>query len=257
MSGVIKKNGRHISTLDEWPKPKRGYQWKEGRSAKESALAWLTFRPSVPSEIAETLSSHPDFGPLRDWCAEPEARVSFDRFRGEPSNLDVLLVGQDQNGLVVIAVEAKADEPFDQTVREKLSSACARLKRNPRSKGVARIEQLLDALFGATTAQTDILDLRYQLMTATAAAMAEAERRSTQRAVIMIHEFATSATSDTKRASNARDLNQFVVRISGRHDPLMPGMMQGPFKVPGTPIVEAEISLYFGKAVVDKRESKQ
>ena len=257
MYGVIKTNGRRISTFEEWPKPKRRDQWKDERSAKESAQAWLASVPSIPSEIIETLSSHHDFGPLSDWCAEPEARVPFDRFRGEPANLDVLLVGQDQNGHIVVAVEAKADEPFSQTVRETLSSARSRLKNNPASKGVARIEQLLNALFGATTTQTDILDLRYQLMTATAAVMAEAQRLSIQRAVVMIHEFITSATSDTKRASNARDLNQFVARVSGRHDPLTSGMLQGPFNVPGAPIVEAEISLYFGKAVIDKRGIEQ
>ena len=249
MGGFIEKNGRRLSTLDEWrvhAPPKSKVHWKDGRSAMESARSWLAAAPSIPAEIAKTLDSHHDIGTLCDWRAEPEARVRFDKFRGEPSNLDVLLVGRDENGPIVVAVEAKADEPFGQTVRETLSSARSRLKANPRSKGVERVERLLAALFGATTDQTDILDLRYQLMTATAAAMAEAERQSAQRAVVMIHEFVTPLTTDTK---HARDLDQFVAKISGQHDPLESGTLQGPFKVPGKP----EISLYFGKAVVDKR----
>ena len=70
----------------------------------------------------------------------------------------------------------------------------------------------------------------------------------------MIHEFVTPLTTYEKRSANARDLNNFVAMISGRSDvPLMPGTLQGPFKVSGKPIVEAEISLYFGKAVENKQ----
>ena len=217
----------------------------------ESAKSWLVAAPSIPAEIAQTLSSHPDIWPICDWCAEPEAKVRFDKFPGEPANVDVLLVGRDKNGPIVVPVEAKADEPFGQTVGETLSAARSRLKRNPRSKGVARIEQLLEALFGATTSQCDILDLRYQLLTLTAAAMAEAERQSAQRAVVMIHEFVTPLTNKAKRASNAHDLDQFVAKISRQPGTtLKPGALQGPFTVPGKPIVKANISLYFGKAVV-------
>ena len=255
MGGFIEKNGRRLSTLDEWrvhAPPKSKVHWKDGRSAKESAKSWLAAAPSIPAEIANTLFSHRAIGTLCDWRAEPEARVSFDDFDG-PANIDVLLAGRDENGPIVVAVEAKADESFGQTVEKTLSAARSRLKNNSDSKGVARIEQLLAAIFGATTDQTDILELRYQLLTVTAAAMAEAERRSAQRAVVMIHEFVTPLTTDRKRSSNAGDLEQFVARISGRHDPLESGTLLGPFKVPGKPIVNADISLYFGKAVETKQ----
>ena len=55
------------------------------------------------------LHSCNDIGSLRDWCADPEAKVRIDEFRGPP-NIDVLLTGCDDNGPVVAAVEAKADE---------------------------------------------------------------------------------------------------------------------------------------------------
>ena len=270
MYGVIEKKGVRISTLKEWrdhAPPKNKIHWKDGRSAKESAKSWLAAAPLIPDEIADTLSSHHDIGTLCDWRAEPEARVRFDKFRGQPSNIDVLLTGRDETGPIVVVVEAKADESFGQTVEKTLSAARLRLKPSlaairsyggiarpvPPSKGVERIERLLAALFGATTDQPDILNLRYQLLTVTAAAMAEAERQSAQRAVVMIHEFITCCTTDTKHDSNARDLDQFVTRISGRQDPLKSGTLLGPFKVPGKPIVETEISLYFGKAVENKR----
>ena len=254
--GVIEKNGQRLSTLDAWfdhAPPKEGRRhWKDGRSAKESAKSWLTAAPVLPAEIAATLSSHPDIGTLGDWRAEPEAEVPIDEFYGPP-NVDVLLVGRDRSGSVVVAVDAKADEPFGGTVDETLRAARSRLDRNPRSKGVARVERLLAALLGTTMNDRDVLELRYQLLTVTAAAMAEAERRSAQRAVVMVHEFATPLTNDEKRTSNARDLNRFVARIAGRRGRLEPGRLGGPFKVPGKPVVNAGISLYFGRAVVDKR----
>ncbi len=256
-TGVVEKDGQRLSTLGAWfdHAPPRGGRrhWKDGRSAKESAKSWIEAAPALPAEIAATLSSHPDIGALYDWRAEPEARVRIDEFRGEPPNVDVLLVGRDRNGPVVVAVEAKADEPFGGTVGETLEDARLRLDRNPRSKGVARIERLLAALFGTTLNDRDVPELRYQLLTVTAAAMAEAERRSAQRAVVMVHEIATPLTTDEKRASNARDLDRFVARFARRRGRLEPGKLAGPFEVPGKPIVDAEISLYFGKAVVDER----
>ena len=255
--GVVEKKGRRLSTLDAWfdrAGPKGGdLHWKDGRSAKESAKSWLAAAPALPAEIAATLSSHRDIGTLCDWRAEPEAQVRIDEFRGEPPNVDVLLVGSDRSGPLVVAVEAKADEPFGATVGENLRDARLRLHRNPRSRGVARIERLLAALFDTTTNDRDALELRYQLLTVTAAAMAEAGRRSAQRAVVMVHEFATSLTTDDRRASNAHDLDRFVARLAGRRSPVEPGALLGPFRVPGKPIVDAPIALYFGKAVAGER----
>lgn len=255
--GVVEKNGQRLSTLEQWfdlAGPKGGdLHWKEGRSAKESAKSWLAAAPDLPAEIAATLSSHPDIGTLGAWRAEPEKRVPIDDFRGEPPNIDVLLVGSDPNGPVVVAVEAKADEPFGETVDETLEDARTRLDGNPRSKGVARIERLLAALFGKTTNDRDVLELRYQLLTVTAAAMIEAERQSARRAVVMVHEFATDRTTDEKRTSNSRDLERFVARLSRGRDGLEPGKLAGPYGVPGEPIVDGPISLYFGKAVVNRR----
>ena len=251
--GVIEKNGQRLSTLDAWyrhaPPKKKDEHWKDEHSAKESAKSWLCAAPALPEEIAATLSSHRDVGTLRDdWRAEPEARVRIDCFRGEPPNVDVLLVGSDRNGPVVVAVEAKADELFDRTVRQKLDDARSR----PHSKGVERIERLLAALFGTTTDDRDALELRYQLLTVTAAAMVAAKKESGRRAVVLVHEFATPRTSDR----NARDLDRFVARIAGRagwRGPLEPGTLAGPFRVPGEPVADADISLYFGKAVADRR----
>lgn len=257
--GVIEKKGQRLSTLGAWraiaPPKGKNKHWKDGRSAKESAKSWIAAQPALPEEIAATLASHRDIGTLSDWRAKPEARVRIDEFRGEPPNVDVLLFGLDRNGPLVVAVEAKADECFGRTVEKTLKAARSQFDRNSQSKGVERIKRLLAGLFGTTLDDGDVLELRYQLLTVTAAAMATAQRRLAQRAVVMVHEFATDCTTDEKRTSNARDLDRFVTRIAGRRSPVEPGTLLGPFKVPGEPIVEARISLYFGKAVVDQRRS--
>jgi hypothetical protein len=88
MAGMIKKNGRTLTSMEDWliyAGPKSKIQWKDDRSAKESARAWVTAAPSIPSEIESTLCSHADIDAFHEWRAEPEAQVRFDLFRGEPS----------------------------------------------------------------------------------------------------------------------------------------------------------------------------
>ena len=124
-SGVIVKDRRRLTTLAEWHShapPKRKMHWKDGRSAKENARLWLGWAPDLPPGIADVLRATGSIGTLRSWSAEPEARVSFDAFRG-PANLDVLVQAQDETGPVVIGVEAKADETFGSTVGQTLLEA--------------------------------------------------------------------------------------------------------------------------------------
>lgn len=242
--GIIRKDSRSLSTLSEWyrhapPKGGAGH-WRDGRSAKECARAWIDAAPDLPSGISDVLHSCNDIGPLHDWCAEPEARVQFDNFGRGPANIDVLLTGYDQHGPVVVAIEAKADEPFGETVETTLSKARTRLKDKPRSKGVERIQQLA-GLFRLTLKQPDVLELRYQLMTITAAALAKAEKRKTRRAIVMIHEFVTCCTNDKKQARNSRDLDCFLETVFSWRTPLQCGKLAGPFTISHKPI------LYFGK----------
>src|ERR1700722_1137661 len=112
-SRLITKNGITILSLDDWRRlapPKRDYQWKDKFSAKETARAWLAASPNLTPEIATLLEVHSAFGPPESWCAEPEARIRFDAFSGEPRNTDLLMQVKDRHGNCVIAVEAKAQE---------------------------------------------------------------------------------------------------------------------------------------------------
>ena len=259
---MLGKGGESISCLETWLRlagPKTMKQWKDGRSAKESARAWLERAPDcVPAEIEQALSAHPDFGTiLPGWSAEPEARVAFDSFGGEPSNLDVLLTAADEEGQLVIAVEAKADEPFGHTVEKTLCQARKRKAENPTSRGVDRVEQLAESILGVPGHRLpEVGKLRYQLLTASAAALAEAQRRYARRAVVVIHEFKTGRTTDQRHLENEEDLNAFVRRLSdGAVTTVAEGTVRGPFELPGHPLIGSPIRFYIGKAVRDLRSS--
>ena len=241
-NGVIEKDGRRLSTLEEWRShapPKGKTHWKDGRSAKENARLWLGAAPDLPSGIAELLRASGSVGTLRSWSAEPEARVSFDAL-GEPANLDVLVQAEDKNGPIVIGVEAKADEPFGSTVEKTLVAAQKRLAGNSRSKGVERILGLATT-FGLNLDRPEVLELRYQLLTLTAATIAEAHRQSAQRAVVIVHEFVSSLTKARYRARNTRDLGRFLESAFGHTGSVGPGTIAGPFRIDGLG------ALYFGK----------
>jgi hypothetical protein len=92
--------------------------------------------------------------------------------------------------------------------------------------------------------------LRYQLLTACAGALAEAQRRQLARAVMLVHEFITPATSDVNHTRNTSDLQAFLHRISGSADVrIHDGRLQGPFAFAHYPDVE----LFLGKVTRNLR----
>lgn len=250
---TIAKDGQPIFDLSDWSKrasPKSSDQWREDRSAMEAARSWLAASPELPAEISALLASHSAFGIVNQWEAEPEARLSFDDFPGEPRNTDLAVYARDQFGDFVLAVEAKADEPFGETLADTLATAVDRKIENPRSNGVARVEHLAVALLGPRLKGEPALGkLRYQLLTATAGALRAGETRGATRVVLLVQEFWTRLTTDAKHAANAGDLNRFVSRLShGNVSVVEPGVLYGPFAVPGAPLFTAPPSLFIGKA---------
>ena len=243
-AGTIHKGNRPLTTIDQWRRScfdgaKRGH-WKDERSAKENARAWLDAAPGLQPEIAQVLAACRDIGALRQWWAEPEARITIDRFSGPP-NIDLLVVAEDDHGPVVIAIEAKADEAFGDKLCDKYKRACAERVSNPRSMAGARIEALLDQ-FALDIEQPRVLKLRYQLLTATAAVLAEAKRRTSARAVLIVHEFVSPSTLPGRCEGNAADLDHFLATVFDRECHLAPGDIAGPNFVQGAP------TLYVGKA---------
>ena len=255
---TIRKNGRTITTLEQWAEyagPKRAGQWKDDRSAKEAARCWLAVAsPAMPTEIERLLAGHPAFGAIRSWNAEPELRLPFDDFPGEPRNTDLLVHAQDVHGEILLAIEAKADEPFGASVASTVSAARKRRVKNPRSNGIARVETLVKAIVGATDWEDPRVQLiRYQLLTAAAGAVKVAESRHIKRVVLLIQEFKSSLTNDKKHAANMRTLEQFLLALSGG---LITSVevekLYGPFSFGGSSGSERP-ALYIGKVIRNLR----
>lgn len=250
---AITKKGTTITSLHEWETqagPKKKNQWAEGRSAMESARAWLKGEgKEIPPEILSALAGHRNFGPIQSWQAEPEAKLWFDNFAGEPRNTDLVVYVKDSHGWFLIAIEAKADETFGETISETFSAALERYLKNNRSNGITRIKQLSKAMLGLRKkGEPKVGEIRYQLLTACAGALCEAERRGFSRAILLVHEFVTSKTNDDKHLQSAQDLDKFVERISeGLVTSVQTGRIYGPFVVPGVPLLATKVELFIGK----------
>ncbi|MCA2991695.1 hypothetical protein [Gemmatimonas sp.] len=249
----IFKGDSPIVTLEQWfelagPKGK-DVQWVDGRSAKECARAWLEELDTVPPEISQLLQQL-DGGPLVVERVEPEALLTFDG-HGGPRCADIAMWATNTRGPVAITVEAKADESFDRLLPEVLVAGLERRLKLPASGAFARATELVQALFGSRGKGEPRLDqMRYQLMTAVAGTLAMAQRHNASRAVVIIHEFHSTQTSRTKLQANARDLDVFVNRLSrGAVTAVEPGVLHGPFTVPGAPLFAKPASLYVGKAI--------
>ena len=253
---MIRKHGRIVDSIELWQElasPKSSIQWKDGRSAKECARAWLGDAGSggaIPPEIVQVLLSTGHFSGITHWEAEPESLVPFDEFSG-PANIDVLVTGSDGQGAFAMAIEAKADEPFGPLLGDAFAAALERKLASPTSKGVARLEQLAASILPPANGKiARAQHIRYQLLTATAAALTKAKAIGAARAVVMIHEFQTSATDAERLGDNRRDLLRFLQRLGfvDSTDALT-GKLLGPVQVRGGAGFADPPALFFGKAV--------
>jgi hypothetical protein len=253
----IFKGDRTISSLKDWEThagPKRGMQWKAGRSAMELARAWFPIdgSPTVPTELAMLLASRPEFAGIQLVEGCPEMQVPLDELPGETRNADLVLLGQGGGGAVAISVEAKADEPFGDLIGQVLARAEATAARGERTNTAARVEGLVEALFGD---RTDALpwakELRYQLLHGIAAALIHAKAKRADAALFLVHEFRGEGFDMRKAERNSADLETFVRRLPGGGAPedIGTGKVVGPFRVPGGGKVPGGIPLYVGKVV--------
>lgn len=258
----IEKNGTKIQTVDDWKQsapPKSGDEhWTDGRSAKECARAWVEALPEAPREVMDLLAGSGRFPEFVLETAEPEALLHFDNYAG-PRNADIAVWACDKDGPIAITVEAKADESFDLPVGEVFSDSLETRMEKPSSNRIWRIVSLAETLFGSRgRGGPKIVDLRYQLLTAAAGTLAHAQTTNATRAVLLIHEFVSTATSQRKLDQNSVDLNAFVERLSaGATKRVSPGELYGPYRIGGTPLFPDPPELFIGKAVCHLGEPKE
>jgi len=158
---------------------KPSLHWKKSYSAMTAAACWEGAGGKLPVEVRQILdaSGREDLADLKLLAAIPEWEVELPG--GErPSHTDVLALARNANGLVVLAVETKVDEPFGPTLGE---------KRAEQSSGQAeRIDYLHTALRLEKTLKDEI---RYQLLHRTVSALRTAQDFHAHSAVMLVHSF--------------------------------------------------------------------
>lgn len=232
-----------IHSLNEWlqyaPPAKGENHWKDGRSAKELAKAWMTNNgPKMPSDLSDLLLSLPDTLSFQPEWAVPEYETKLDEFRGTGRNHDMIIVGDVNGKKTVISVEAKVDESFGDIVNDYVARS---VKANPRSKILDRIKQLSKAIFGTK----DVGSLRYQLIHAVAGTLIEAKNQKAAQAIFIIHEFVPFGKSSKKAKQNEESFQSFVMKLTG--NPINTRQLIGPLYIPGGEFVPKDIPLYIGK----------
>jgi hypothetical protein len=268
----LHKHEHPITCLADWQQhagPKTADQWREGRSAFELAYAWCgTGAPAMPEQVLKLLESRSETRGMVVRDALPEHQIRFDSHGGEPRNADLAFTGMTSTSKIAVTVEAKADEPFGDTVSRTIEKALERSIGNPRSRGVRRVEDLVRALVPAyEDGLPRVESLRYQLLTATAGTLAYAALEEATFGVLLVHEFRTRKTNDTYHARNADDYRLFLRRLSAaRATPSTPSAdsdghdgdgvnaLTGPFTFPASPAF-AGIGLFVGKISTDRRQS--
>jgi hypothetical protein len=213
---IIGKKGQRIRTLAEWESfaapAGRSKQWKDCRSAKEVARAWVgSSRPSAPKDFVSLLDSEPKTRAMTFGCVRPEARLRLDRRPGNTRNTDVLAYGQASGGPTVVAIEAKADESFGPRLGTAAGSG-----HSKNSKVRERVEELCKALFGQPLgSEPKLTSVRYQLVHGLIGVLNEAADSDAKQAVFVIHEIPSrNGTESYRLEANQQALEQFLAALN-------------------------------------------
>jgi hypothetical protein len=252
---VMGRDGREIRSVDEWfeiaPPVRGAYQWKDGFSAKELAKAW--FRSpgvaTVPSELTVLLETNPTTQGATITLGIAEYPTGFDSFPGGKRHHDLLAIARKDSAQIVIGIEAKAAEPLGSPVIEMYEAARTSQARGTSTNLPARIDQLLQNLFGRTLDQdVGLGSLFYQLLTAAAGTLVEAKRRGATAAALVVHELKPSRGPELMSATQSA-VAGFISALDGSH-PARPtvGVLHGPLTVPGGGLIPGGLPFFVGVA---------
>lgn len=252
----IEKAHCPIRTLEEWvlyASPKKVEHWVPGRSAYETARAWLGngSAPSLPGVIRELFDSCELTRGFEAEVVYPELKIRFDDFSGEPRNADLALVGHVGQKKVAVTIEAKADEVFSNVLAKEMDLAIRTKQRNPSSRKKDRIEGLIRGIFGLPLDRfQEVEKLRYQLFTGVAGTLTWARENDAELAVFLVHVFETGKTQQKHLDRNEADFSKFVHALDRQYPtPVKNGGLYGPYQLPGSGRYASSIPLVIGKVV--------
>ena len=154
--------------------------WREGYSAMSLATSWQG-QDGFPVRVQQLFESSaiPSVSKAEMLLGIPEHPTELPG-RGRPSYNDILVLARSTGGLICMTVEGKVRETFGGLVDEWLHRDQYKDNRRTRLSGLCELLEI-DI--------SDSLELRYQLLHRTAAALIEAERFSAETAAMLVHSF--------------------------------------------------------------------
>jgi len=235
-----------ITSLEEWftkcPPQGKEKHWVDGRSAKETAKHWLN---GIPVQLLEIVKP---FGVDLLKCS-PEFVTKFDSYTGNGRNHDLLIIAENQaKEKTVIAIESKVDESFDKNIIQYHKDIEKKKAKGENTNADKRVNELLNAILpDKENAVTDLI--RYQLLTATAGALAEAKKQNAKTAIFLVQTYVTTESNKDKLEQNQKDLNYFInILTDGKNPAINDGDLVGPINVKGNNAqIDCEINLWIGK----------
>ena len=238
-------DGPVIQSLDDWsklaPPMQKEKHWKNFRSAKELAQAWLRDGvPSMPIEYVELLRSHKDTTGFKPTVGIAEAEIKIDEFGG-PRNSDMVIIGNVREMQILLAVEAKADEEFAKPIADELKGLTA-----PSNKP-DRVRRLAAGVLNRSV-DSHVESLRYQLLHALAATAIEAKKHQAKLGILLIHEFISLTLDFEKVTRNSNDLKAFIQTVPGWQDAdLSTGKLLPSITLPGNRHIPSDQYVTIGK----------
>jgi len=231
-----------IQNLDDWylhtPPKQKIKHWVAGRSAMETANLWLK---GVPIEFENMVRPFH----LQSFEIAPEFVTHFDAHGGEGRNHDLFIRAKDAEGqITAISIESKVDEPFGEKVGQYSKIIQQKLKGKIKTNAGKRIEDLYARLLSGRFPE-DHPDIRYQLLTGIAGALAEAENQNANRAIFIVQTLLTDSIDLKKYKSNQLELNRFIKLFSNEQfTEIQNGQLIGPFTITWKKPMELWIGKY-------------
>lgn len=231
------KNHTQIDSVESWFEawpPARGLaHWEDGKSAKELAKAWCRNSGGIrtPSGLNALFQSSALTHGLVISKARGERAVYFDKL-GKARMCDLRVEGTTSNRPLLVHIEAKADEPFGDTIEVSWRKALAKTQNSNTPKRISNLASLLFDENNITddldTIPSDIRSLRYQLLYGIGAALVDAGQSGFQTVLFVVHELLPADPTIPFRKRDGRDryldtdainenkldLNRFVARLS-------------------------------------------
>lgn len=237
MSKIIRLNLAMRQPEDVIPHLGKPIHWKEGRSAKSLADSWFSAN-DIPREVRAVLDQAPEYRKATLVDAFLERCTSLEDGRPTASQTDLLAILGMREGLAVMGIEAKVTESFGPLVEEWLDG------------GRGKEQRLAKLCIELGLKQAAALSLSYQLLHRTVAAILEARRYRTPRALMVVQSFCPDATGFSDFAAfvsalgyaaiepdsltASRDLGGFEMRlgwvVSPIHEPRLTGEQQNELK---------------------------